>query len=124
MDPAHLIASNLAALPHPDGGVRGLPGFQSRLLPEPMQEQVGRTALEIGQGIVHLLTSHGMRIVGADDTPTPTDDIEPKVALLTCRACGTVLLEMSLVESRVLTDGPGLLRSLAGRSQECPHARI
>lgn len=123
MTPAELIASRLSALPHPDGGVRGLPGFQTRLLPAAMQEQVGDTARQIGEGIVHLLTSSGYRIVSDDELPAAPAADAPVVALC-CRICNTVLLELSVGGGRVLTDGPALLRGLSAREQDCPHERV
>lgn len=127
MSAADLIAANLAALPMPDGSVRGLPGFQSRLLPAPMQEQVGATARDIGEAIVYLLTSHGYRVVSGEDepAPAPVPAAGAPVARLCCRVCNTVLLELSLVDpARIVTDGPALLAGLAGRAVECPHARV
>lgn len=123
MTPAQLIAANLAALPHPDGGVRGLPGFQARLLPEPMQAEIGRTAQDIGDGIVHLLTTNGYRITAGEELTAAPDPADVRVVALTCRLCGTVLLELSVADSRVLTDGPTLLRALGDRAVECPHGR-
>ena len=67
MTPADIIAKHLAALPHPDGGVRKLPGFSARLLPEPIAQQVTRTAHDIGDAIVHLLKLNGYTIVKDDD---------------------------------------------------------
>lgn len=126
MTPAELIAHNLASLPHPSGGVLGLPGFQTRLLPAAMRDQVGQTSREIGEAIVHLLTSNGYRVVSDSDTaPIPAPAGSTPIAALTCRVCGTVLLELSLVDPRrVLTDGPALLAGLSNRSPECPHARV
>lgn len=63
MTPAQIIAKHLAGLPHPDGGLLKLPGFNARILPEPIAQQVGKTAEQIGEAVVHLLKLNGYTII-------------------------------------------------------------
>ena len=126
MTPAQLIASNLAALPHPDGAPRQLAGFNTGLLPDPLREQVTRTATDIGEAIVHLLDISGYRIVSAGDEPAaPASVAIADVGHLHCRACDTRLLSLNLTNpSHIVTDGPALISALARRAPECPHAGV
>lgn len=125
MRPAQIIASNLAALPHPDGGTRHLPGFNAGLLPDPMREQVTRAADEIGEAIVHLLETSGYRVTDAPAAPAPADDA-PAVGHLHCRDCDTRLLSLNLSSPEyIVTSGRALIAALSQLSSECPHdARV
>lgn len=97
MKPAQLIAANLAALPHPDGTPRQLPGFSSRLLPEPMQEQIGQTAQEIGEAIVNLLETNGWRIT----TDAPAPEAPKRTADVVCNHCKTAVLTLNVTTNPV-----------------------
>lgn len=113
--PAQLIAQNLAALPHPDGVPRQLPGFQTRLLPEPMQEQVSRTAGEIGDAIIHLLTMNGYAIVKADQL-SPATPAERKTADVYCNHCTAQVLSLNITN-------PAMVKSnYHFTTEKCPHA--
>lgn len=121
-EPAQLIASNLGALPHPDGAPRQLAGFASTLLPDPLREQVDRTAREIGDAIVHLLETGGYRIVSAADEPAAAPDPGPApIGHLHCRECDARLLSLnlSLGTSHMVTDGPALIESMKRLSTDC-----
>lgn len=95
MTPAQLIAANLAALPHPDGIPRQLPAFNTQLLPEALQQQVSKTADDIGQAIVHLLESHGYTITTQPAQPEPTRT--PTVATVVCSHCDTKVLQLNIL---------------------------
>ncbi len=128
MTPAQLIAANLAALPHPDGAPRQLAGFQTGLLPDPLREQVTRTATDIGEAIMYLLETNGYRITAITETDEPAAPAAVAIAdvgHLHCRACDTRLLSLNLTNpSHIVTDGPALISALAGRNPECPHAGV
>ena len=102
MTPAELIAQNLAALPHPDGNPRQLPGFATQLLPEEMAEQVTKTALELGEAIIHLLTLNGYDITTGQTQTAPPE--APSVANVHCTYCDARVLQLNITNpSRVLT---------------------
>ncbi len=114
MTPAELIARNLAALPHPDGTPRQLAGFNSQLMPEAMAEQVNQTATDIGESIVHLLTTSGYDIVPAGHTTPPPDDDKPAVASVYCTYCDARTLQLNITNpARVMIPHHFAL-------QECP----
>lgn len=126
-EPAQLIASNLGALPHPDGAPRQLAGFASTLLPDPLREQVDRTAREIGDAIVHLLETGGYRIVSAADEPAAAPDPGPApIGHLHCRECDARLLSLNLTTpNHIVTNGRALIAALSQLSPDCPHdARV
>ena len=119
--PADIIAANLSALPHPDGAPRQLPGFATRLLPEPMQQQVGESAKQIGESVVHLLELNGYRITDEPRQPTQTE-APPNIAHLHCAQCDTRLMSLNIVNpEHAVTNGRALLQAFAARSLECPH---
>lgn len=123
-EPAQLIASNLGALPHPDGTPRQLAGFATRLLPDAMRAHIERSAGEIGESIVYLLETNGWHIVTDAQLAAAASQTEdpPNLAYLHCKLCNTRLLSISLVNpSHVVTNGPELLTALAARSAKCPH---
>lgn len=126
LNPAQLIASNLAALPHPDGSPRQLAGYSSTLMPDALREQVDKAALDIGESVIHLLETSGYRIVPEGHTAADTGQVEdPDVAHLHCSMCDTRILSINLTNpAHAVTDGRTLLSALAGLSPECPHARI
>lgn len=113
-----VIAANLAALPHPDGSPRQLPGFSARLMPEAMRPHVEQAGREIAEAIVNLLILNGFTL-----DPAPPADPDPQDALhVLCTGCGARIMSVSLAESpRARTSGPDLLRGLARLSPECPH---
>lgn len=122
---ASLIADHLAALPHPDGGVRAVAGFAGGgLMPEPLRDQQRRQAVEVGEAIVHLITSHGWTIGRADSvTETPASSDRPSAVRLHCRQCDTLLLTVSLAHGpRAITDGAALIGGLGSLKRDCPHA--
>lgn len=120
MTPAQIIAKNLAALPHPDGTTRQLPGFTTQLLPEALQQQVSDTAKELGEAIIHLLEINGYRVTDEPSQPTQTTPLQ--VANLHCAACDTRLMQMTLINpEHVVTNGRLFLEALKSRSVECPH---
>jgi hypothetical protein len=125
--PAELIAANLAALPHPDGAPRQLAGFATTLLPDPLREQVTRTAGDIGEAIVYLLETSGYRITAAADEPVaPAVSAPADVGHLHCRECDARLLSLNLATpSHIVTSGRALIAALSQLSPECPHhARV
>lgn len=127
MKPAELIASSLAALPHPDGGIRVLAGFQAALLPDALREQVDRTAREIGESVVHLLETRGYRIVSVSETSDAPAPAEPAdVGHLHCRECDARLMSVNLTTpSHIVTNGRALIAALSQLSPDCPHdARV
>lgn len=102
MNPAQLIATNLAALPHPDGTPRQLPGFATQLLPEQMAQQVNQTALELGEAIVNLLETSGYTITYG--TPTPPADTPAQIANVHCVYCDARVLQLNITNpARVMT---------------------
>lgn len=114
MTPATLIAQHLAALPHPDGAARQLPGFQAKLLPQPMQEQVTKTAQDIGEAIVHLLTLNGYKIVTDADLTQPVKPTQ--IADVFCNKCNAKVLSLNITNpTRVLTGNHFT-------TEKCPHA--
>lgn len=114
MTPAQLIAQNLAALPHPDGTPRQMPGFHTRLLPEPMQEEISKAAQEIADSIVHLLDTNGYRIL-TDEQLSQTLTIESRQANVYCNLCGEEVLTLNISNPhKVMTDFHFDL-------QKCPH---
>lgn len=124
MTPAELIAANLSALPHPDGGVRQLAGYSTALLPDALRDQVESSARDIGEAVVYLLESNGYRIESGP-APAAQPETEPTVAHVHCLLCDTRLLSMNIVEaSHVTVDGRRLVESVAARSPECPHASV
>lgn len=122
MTPAELIAANLAAIPHPDGSPRVLAGFSTTLLPDNLQEQVTRTAADIGEGIVYLLESSGYRIVSENDAaPAPADDAPP-IAHLHCSQCDARLLSINVSNpAHAVTSGSVLIAAMSNLRPECPH---
>lgn len=121
MTPAELIAANLAALPHPDGTPRQLPGFSTQLLPEPMQEQVQNTAKELGESIVNLLEINGWNITNQPPTEN-TPETTPQSANIHCTLCDTKLFTINLVNpSHTLTNGNLLIAGMKNLKPECPH---
>lgn len=124
---ASLIADHLAALPHPDGGVRAVAGFAAgALMPEPLRDQQRRQAVEVGEAIVHLLVEHGWTISRADSAATPASSpAMPSAVRLHCRHCDALLLSVSLAHgARAVTDGRALIGGIGGLRQECPHGRV
>lgn len=120
--PAQLIADNLSSLPHPDGTCRQMPGFNTQLLPQVFQEQIKKTSLELGECIIHLLTTSGYRVVTEAEYQTPRDETPPQTGNLHCSQCDTRLLSISLVNpDKILTNGKSLLTQMAKRNPECPH---
>lgn len=100
MTPAELIAHNLAALPHPDGSTRNLPGFNHRLLPEPIQNQVSKTAQDIGDCIVHLLETNGYYLT----TEKPNQPTQANIATLVCNHCDEQVMQFNITHpDRVAT---------------------
>lgn len=100
MQPAQLIAQHLAALPHPDGSTRNLPGFSHRLLPEPIQKQVSKTAQDIGECIVHLLEQNGYYLT----TEKPSQPTQTNIATVVCNHCSEQLLQFNITHpERVAT---------------------
>lgn len=129
MLPAELIATNLAALPHPDGTPRHMPGFQTQLLPEPLQEQVSQNARELGEAIVHLLESSGYRIltdaqIQAAGQPAPAADPQT-LGSVHCNVCDTKLFQLNMVNpSKILTNPQLLIAGIGALNPECPHGAI
>lgn len=126
-EPAQLIASNLGALPHPDGAPRQLAGFASTLLPEPLREQVDRTAREIGDSVVYLLETNGYRIVSVtEESAAPPDPGPAPIGHLHCRECDARLLSLNLTTpGHIVTNGRALIAALSQLSPDCPHhARV
>lgn len=112
--PAEVIANNLAALPHPDGVPRQLPGFNTRLLPEVIQEQVTKTARDIADAIVHLLTMNGYTITTPDQIAKEPRDT--RTAHVYCTTCTKEVLNLNITHpDRVLTKHHFAL-------EPCPHA--
>lgn len=121
MNPAQLIAANLAALPHPDGTPRQLPGFANQLLPDSLQQEISQAAQDIGESIINLLETNGYTVTNQPATIEPP--ATPTVANVHCSLCDTRLLQINLVNpEHTLTNGPLFLKTLAGRAPECPHA--
>lgn len=121
MTPAELIATNLAALPHPDGTPRQMPGFSSQLLPEPLQQQVAQSAKDIGEAIINLLELNGYTV----GTGTPTVEASPEppqVANIHCTLCDKKLFSLNLTNpTHSLTNGRTFLEAVSSLSPECPH---
>jgi len=117
-----VIAANLAALPHPDGSPRQLPGFSARLMPEAMRPHVEQAGREIAESLVHLLELNGFQV----EKPEPA--AQPQLADVLhvhCTMCGARLMSVSLADApRAATNGPTLLRGLAGLRPECPHDAV
>lgn len=114
MTPAQLIATNLAALPHPDGTHRQLPGFATQLLPEAMAQQVTDTANGIGEAIIHLLETSGYQIVTAQPVAQPAEPAQ--VANVHCSYCDARVLQLNITNpARVMT-------TQHFTTQKCPNA--
>ena len=121
--PAELIATNLQALPHPDGTPRQLPGFSTKLLPGNLQDQIQQTAKDIGEAVINLLQINGYHVVTDAELKQADDEAPPPVANLHCGMCDTRLLQLNIANpQRVVTNGKLFLEGLAQRSTECPHA--
>jgi len=102
--PAQLIATNLQALPHPDGTPRQLPGFSSQLLPEGLRSQVQQAATDIGDAIIYLLESNGYQVTDQPRQPTQTSETPRPVANVICHHCDTRVLQLNIVDpARVMT---------------------
>lgn len=125
-EPAQLIASNLAALPHPDGAPRVLAGFGTALLPDPLREQVTQAATEIGEAIVYLLESNGWRLLAPGEQIQPDAPTgPPEVAHLHCRECDARLMSLNLTTpERIVTDARALITGIARLSPDCPHDAV
>jgi hypothetical protein len=118
--PAELIAANLAALPHPDGTPRQLPGFSTQLLPEAMQQQVQNTAKELGEAIINLLEVNGWTVT---NQPIPESEPEPpQTANVHCTLCDQKLFTINLINpSHTLTNGNLFIAGMKNLKPECPH---
>lgn len=124
MIPAEIIAANLAALPHPDGTPRQLAGFSTQLLPDALQEQIGKTAKDIGEAIINLLEINGYKVVTEAELgqPTQTSDSSIPVANVHCNLCETKLMALAMNNpSKVMVHARLLIEGLAARKPECPH---
>jgi hypothetical protein len=115
--PAHIIATNLAALPHPDGTPRQLPGFSMQLMPEHMAQQVTQTANELGEAIVYLLENSGYQIVSAAQIEQPaTADDAPQIANVHCTYCDARVMQLNM------TNPAKVLTMHHFTAQKCPQA--
>jgi hypothetical protein len=123
MNPAELIAANLAALPHPDGTPRQLAGYATQLLPEAMQAEIKRASTGIGEAIVHLLELNGYTIVQESELRQPTQTSEaPEVAHVHCNMCDTRLFSLNIVNpDHCLTNGQMFIEGMSQRQAGCPH---
>ena len=102
--PAQLIATHLAALPHPNGTPRQLPGFSSQLLPEGLRSQVQQAATDIGDAVIHLLETNGYRVTDEPSQPTQTTETTRPVANVHCHHCDTRVLQLNITDpTRVMT---------------------
>jgi hypothetical protein len=102
MTPAELIATNLHALPHPDGTPRQLPGFATQFMPEPLREQVNASATDIGHAIIHLLEQAGYRVTNEPTQPETLDT--SYIASVHCAHCNARVLQLNVTNpERVLT---------------------
>ena len=116
-----VIAANLAALPHPDGSPRQLPGFSARLMPEAMRPHVEKAGREIAESLVHLLELNGFDV---DKTPLAEPE-SADVLHIHCTLCSARIMSVSLADApRASTSGPALLRGLARLRPECPHDAV
>jgi len=116
-----VIAANLAALPHPDGSPRQLPGFSARLMPEAMRPHVEKAGREIAESLVHLLELNGFDVEKTEQPEPESVD----VLHIHCTLCSARLMSVSLADSpRAATSGPALLSGLAKLRPECPHDSI
>ena len=116
-----MIAANLAALPHPDGSPRQLPGFSARLMPEAMRPHVEQAGREIAEALVHLLILNGFAV----DKVEQAEPINADVLHIHCSYCSVRLMSVSLADCpRAATSGPALLRGLTTLRPECPHDSI
>ena len=122
MSAVDVIAANLAALPHPDGSPRQLPGFSARLMPEAMRPHVEQAGREIAEALVHLLTLNGFAVDKAAEQAEP---VNADVLHIHCSLCSVRLMSVSLADCpRAATSGPALLRGLTTLRPECPHDSI
>lgn len=123
MTPAELIAKNLAALPHPDGTPRQLPGFSTQLLPEALQQQMSQTALDIGESIINLLTLNGYKVATEQELGQPATPTEaPTKANVHCTMCDKKLFAFNLTNpEHTLTNGRLFLEGITTLNPECPH---
>jgi len=102
MTPAQLIAQHLAALPHPDGTPRQLPGFATQLMPEQMAQQINHAATEIGEAIINLLETNGYTV--ATETQLAQPEPAPQIANVHCSHCNARVLQFNIVNpNRILT---------------------
>lgn len=121
--PAQIIASNLSALPHPDGTPRQLPGFSTQLLPEALQQQMSKTALDIGEAIINLLTLNGYKVLTDQEIAQPAAPPDaPSQANIHCTMCDKKLFSVNLTNpTHTLTNGRMFIQGIAGLNPECPH---
>lgn len=113
--PAQLIATNLAALPHPDGTPRQLPGFAGHLMPEQMAQQVNQAATELGEAVIHLLETNGYAVVPAGQIAA-AESVAPEIANVVCTHCDARVLQLNMTNpARVLTTHHFAV-------QKCPNA--
>lgn len=127
MSAADLIAANLAALPHPDGGTRQLAGYNVTLLPDALREQIDSSARDIGAAIVYLLEQNGYEIRPPGSAASAADSSaeQPTVAHVHCVLCDTKMLSLNISHpEHVVADGRRLIGAMSGLSQECPHASV
>jgi hypothetical protein len=125
MNPAQIIADNLAALPHPDGTPRQMPGFQSALLPEPLQEQVKQSATDIGAAIINLLELNGLTVVSQDQVRQPTQLSPQQVGNVHCNVCDQRLFQLNIVTpEKILVSTRTLIAGISAINPECPHAAV
>ena len=121
MSAVDVIAANLAALPHPDGSPRQLPGFSSRLMPEAMRPHVEKAGREIAESVVHLLELNGFQL----EKPAPAEPQQADVLHVHCTLCSARLMSVSLADAPMAsTSGPALLRGLGKLRPDCPHDAI
>ena len=94
--PAQIIADNLAALPHPDGTPRQLPGFATQLMPEQMAQQIKQAATELGEAIVNLLETTGYQVITRAPAEQPATPTAPEVASVYCAHCEARVLQLNI----------------------------
>lgn len=113
MTAAHLIATNLQALPHPDGTPRSLPGFNTRILPEALKQEIDRYALDFGEAIVHLLELNGYHL--QTELRQPTQTTQPETASVICAHCNARVLQLNI------TNPERVVAQTHFAAQECPN---
>jgi hypothetical protein len=117
-DLAELFASTLDRIPLPDGREYRLMHFSTFGQSEDVKKRVEAVALEIGEGLVHLLETHSYTISHPSD---PVEDLPTgkRIAVLRCAHCHQDMGRLTIDDTDVVTLHPTALTHLAEMDHRC-----